>query len=104
MRFGKLMDFKIVKRFDPLQTETIRAYPVLDAGVPVQLMVHSSRIGAGWGISEWTTGQRIDLPKTAASREHAVMMAVQKIRGLPPGKLQALLADAPKVNAESEGS
>ncbi|MDE0683551.1 MAG: hypothetical protein OXI63_11595 [Candidatus Poribacteria bacterium] len=94
------MDFKIVTRFDPLTTETIRAHPVIDAGVPIQLMVHRPKNGTGWMVSEWTTGQRIDLPSRATSREMAVMMVVQKIQTLPPGKLEALLADAPKVNKE----
>ena len=105
MRMGRLMDFKVVKRFDPLITETIKAHPVVDAGLPIQLMVHRPTNGTGseWFVSEWTTGQRIDTPSRATSREMAVMMVVQKIRALPLGELEALLADAPKVNKE-EGS
>ena len=103
MRIGRLMDFKIVKRFCPLITETTRGYPVIDAGVPIQLMVHHRGNGnSDWMVSEWTTGQRIDTPSRATSCEMAVMMAVQKVRELPPGKLEALLADAPEVNANGQ--
>ena len=96
------MEFKIVTGFEPLQTEMIKAHPVIDADLPLQLMVHRPISGTGseWLVSEWTTGQRIDLPSPATSREMAVMMVAQKIRELPPGKLEALLADAPKVNGE----
>ena len=101
MQIGRLMNFRIVTGFEPLQTEMIRAHPVVDAGLPIQLMVHR-RDGqnSDWMVSEWTTGQRIDLPSKATSREIAIMMAVQKTQALPPGKLEALLADAPKVNKE----
>ena len=101
MRLGRLMEFKIVKKFDPVQTEKIQAYPVIDAGVPIQLMVHRRKHGRGWVVSEWTTGQRIDLPVTVTRRETAAQMAVDKIRALPAGKLAEILKGAPKVNKES---
>lgn len=98
MQLGRQMEFNIVKKFDPVQTEKIQGYPVLDAGIPIQLMVHRRNPGRGWVVSEWTTGQRIDLPVTVTRRENAAQMAIDKIRTLPPGKLQELLKNAPKVN------
>jgi len=101
MRIGRLMDFKIVRAFDK-HIEKIQAYPVLDVpNIGIQLMVHRRQQGRGWAVSEWTTGQRIDLPvATVTRRETAAQMAIDKVRTLPPGKLEALLADAPKVNKE----
>ena len=101
MRLGRLMEFQIVKKFGPVETEKIQGYPVIDADVPVQLIVHRRKQGRGWVVSEWSTGQRIDLPVTVTRRETAAQMAIDKIRSLPPGKLRELLKDAPKVNKES---
>lgn len=104
MRISKLENFRIVTGFDPLKTQWIKAYPILDLDVPIKLMVHKEQSIARkrweWVVYEFTTGQLIELEQKATTRDMAVLLAVQKIRALPPGKLEAIMEGAPKINEE----
>ena len=103
MRFGQGRRFQIVVGFDPLKTQTIVGYPLLEPKIGIQLMLHRPNRESGnpinsiWKATEFITGQQIEIDN-ATTRVQAVTMAIKKIEGLPPGELQQIISTAPKVN------
>ena len=103
MTFGQGRRFQIVVSFDPLQTQTIVGYPLLEPKIGIQLMLHrpykenGNPLNSIWKVSEFTTGQRIEIDN-ATSRAIAVAMAIKKIENLPQGELLDIMTAAPKIN------
>lgn len=103
MTFGQGRRFQIVVGFDPLKTQTIVGYPLLEPKTGIQLMLHrpyqesGNPINSIWKVTEFTTGQRIEIDN-ATSRAIAATMAIKKIEGMPPHELQQIMSEAPKVN------
>ena len=106
MKFGKLQQFNIPIRFVPLKTKTIRAYPVLDTDLNIDLMIHRDYNAEGtprssyygWKVSECTTGQRVHPSDTCMSREEAVIKTLKHLSQITPAMIAQCISDAPKIN------
>ena len=96
MKFGKLVDFTVSLRAD--ETETVKAYPVLELDAPIQLVVHNdpSVEWPRWFVFEFNTGCRIG--HAEKTRTEAVYQALREIERYSH---QTRRQSREKTNAES---